>query len=224
MSLYKCKVKDRRGGFSPLPAQINGVAAVYPRQQQGTWSLEEGTSRLAENCEPRIGSILPIREPLYWQPVSCWKRPVYRKTEDRWKTFGVNPGFFLNYRAAHPAASNRHSLPKAHETFDRDPEPLTNRYECHLRQRNPQPGESKYTSHVQCPGRSTGWEYPPLKHTRIEGEEGVKWVCAGLHRVPASCVSNDRQHLAIIPLDDGVAEDQLVFAAERQSQDTDGRL
>lgn len=75
-------------------------------------------------------------------------------------------------------------------------------------------------SHIQSlhPPSSRRLRVPPLKHTRIEGEEGVKWVRAGLHRVAARRVSNDRQHLAIVPLDDGVAEDQLVLTAE-QSRD-----
>lgn len=72
-------------------------------------------------------------------------------------------------------------------------------------------------SHIQSPHPPSGrrLRVPPLKHTRIEGKEGVKRVRAGLHRVPARRVSNDRQHLAIVPLDDGVAEDQLVLTADR---------
>lgn len=128
----------------------------------------------------------------------------------------------------HPAACHRHSWPWAHETCEGDPEPLINRYEHHLWQRSPPPGQSKYTSHGKCSlppllRPVDGLRYPPLQHTRIEGEEGVERVCAGLHRVPSGCVSNDRQHLAVVPLDDGVAEDQLVFTVGQQSQDTHRR-
>lgn len=51
----------------------------------------------------------------------------------------------------------------------------------------------------------------PLKHTRVKGKESVQWVGAGLHRVSTSCTSNNREHLAIVPLHDGVAEHKLVF-------------
>lgn len=60
--------------------------------------------------------------------------------------------------------------------------------------------------------------HPPFQDTGVEGEEGVKRVRACLHRVPSRCISNHRQHLAIIPFDDGVAENQLVFTVERQNQ------
>lgn len=78
---------------------------------------------------------------------------------------------------------------------------------------------------TRYPARTGGprAQHPPLEHTRVEGEEGVQWVRAGLHRVPSSCVSNNREHLAIVPLNDRVAENQLVFTAEAQDQTTDRR-
>lgn len=60
--------------------------------------------------------------------------------------------------------------------------------------------------------------HPPLQDAGVEGEEGVKRVRARLHRVPSRCISNHRQHLAIVPFNDGVAENQLVFTVERQNQ------
>lgn len=61
------------------------------------------------------------------------------------------------------------------------------------------------------PSRGKRKENLPLKHTRVKGKESVQWVGAGLHRVSTSCTSNNREHLAIVPLHDGVAEHKLVF-------------
>ena len=122
------------------------------------------------------------------------------------------------------AASKRllHAGPGIHARGPQGPNQWSGRATRDKDIQNPNPGTSTYTSHLNSPPtRPTVYTHLPLQHTRIEGEEGVQGVCAGLHRVPPSSVSDKRQHVAVVPLNEGVAEDELVFAVEQKPTETE---
>lgn len=87
----------------------------------------------------------------------------------------------------------------------------------HHCQINSEPTEGKATLNPSL-GRGRR-EDLPLKHTRVKGEESVQWVGAGLHGVSTSGAADNGEHLATVPLHDGVAEHQLVFTVGHNKAD-----
>ena len=52
-----------------------------------------------------------------------------------------------------------------------------------------------------------------MEQVGVEGEEAVQRVGVGAHAVPPRRAAHHRQHVAVVPLYDGVAEHHLVLPA-----------
>ena len=55
----------------------------------------------------------------------------------------------------------------------------------------------------------------PLEQVRVEGEEAVQRVGVGGHTVSSCRAADHRQHVAVVPFYDGVAEHHLVLPATK---------
>lgn len=51
----------------------------------------------------------------------------------------------------------------------------------------------------------------PFEYVGVKGEEAVEGVGAGLHKVPPCAASHNGDELPVVPLNNRVAEHQLVF-------------